>query len=79
MKDVIDQFLNTLTSSMPEGARELQSDIQAHLRATLERILEEQGLVSKTDFDLQTQVLARTREKLEALEKRLNELESRLS
>jgi hypothetical protein len=32
-------------------------------------------LVSREEFDVQAAVLARTREKLEALEKRLEELE----
>jgi len=34
-------------------------------------------LVSRDEFDTQTQVLLRTRQKLEELEKKLSELESR--
>jgi BMFP domain-containing protein YqiC len=36
--------------------------------------LQKLDLVTRTEFDAQARVLARTREKLETLEKRLNEM-----
>ncbi|MDE9553852.1 accessory factor UbiK family protein, partial [Xenorhabdus bovienii] len=44
----------------------------------LQSQLSKLDLVNREEFDVQTQVLLRTREKLAAMEQRLNELEARL-
>jgi BMFP domain-containing protein YqiC len=52
-------------------------DIEKNVRTMLQGGLARLDLVSRDDFDVQAQVLARTREKLERLEARVAELESR--
>jgi len=52
-----------------------QDDVQALLRAALARM----DLVTREDFDAQTAVLRRTREKVERLEREVIELERRLA
>lgn len=47
------------------------------IRQTLQSQLTRLDLVSREEFDVQTQVLLRTREKLALLEQRLSELEAR--
>jgi ubiquinone biosynthesis accessory factor UbiK len=54
-------------------AKDIEKNVKAMLTAGLSRL----DLVPRADFDLQTQVLQRTREKLEALEKRVAEFEAR--
>ena len=54
-------------------ARDIEKNIKAMLGAGLARL----DLVPRAEFDLQAQVLLKTREKLEALEKRLAEFEAR--
>lgn len=51
-------------------------DLERNFRALLASTFERLELVSREEYDVQVQVLARTREKLAALEKRLAELEA---
>lgn len=52
-------------------------DIEKNVKAMLASSLAKLDLVPRAEFDVQAQVLLRTREKLEALERRLAELEAR--
>ncbi|MBU3708864.1 MAG: accessory factor UbiK family protein [Burkholderiaceae bacterium] len=51
-------------------------DLEANLRAMLLQGFAKLDLLTREEFELQTEVLARTRAKLEALEKRVAELET---
>lgn len=51
-------------------------DLQKNMKALLAQQFAQLDLVTREEFDTQTQVLARTRAKLEALEQRLADLES---
>lgn len=51
------------------------SDVQKNLKALLTQQFARLELVTREEFDIQTKVLARSREKLEELERRLAELE----
>jgi len=53
-------------------------DIQKNVRALLAGAFSRLDLVTRDEFEVQAQVLLRTREKLEALEARVAELETRL-
>ena len=55
------------------------TDIQKNIKASVIATLERFDIVSREEFDIQTQVLARTREKLEMMEKRVLHLESLLA
>jgi ubiquinone biosynthesis accessory factor UbiK len=50
-------------------------DIEKNLKASLSGLLARMDLVTREEFDVQAQVLARTREQLQALEARLARLE----
>lgn len=51
------------------------ADIEKNARALLSSFFAKLDLVSREEFDIQTQVLLRTREKLKAIEVRLDALE----
>ena len=74
-----DKFINDLAGklaeSVPEGVRALRDDLESTFRSVLDNGLSRLDLVTREEFEVQEAVLARTREKLEALEKRLAELE----
>jgi BMFP domain-containing protein YqiC len=53
-------------------------DIEKNAKAMLSGMLGRLDLVTRDEFDVQTQVLARTREKLTALEARVEALEQAL-
>ncbi|RRE55344.1 accessory factor UbiK family protein [Klebsiella pneumoniae] len=61
---------------MPKGLRDLGEDVEKKIRRALQSQLTRLDLVSREEFDVQTQVLLRTR-KLALLEQRLNDLENR--
>ena len=53
------------------------ADLEKNINALLRGIFTKLELVTREEFDVQTQVLQRTRMQLEALEKRLAEIEAR--
>ena len=53
-------------------------DLERNFRAMLSSAFARLDLVTREEYDVQAQVLARTREKLERLESRVTELESRI-
>jgi BMFP domain-containing protein YqiC len=53
------------------------ADIEKNARALLSGLFAKLDLVSREEFDVQAQVLQRTREMLKALEERVARLESR--
>ncbi len=73
----IEQIARQVHESMPKGIREFGEDVEKKIRQTLQSQLTRLDLVSREEFDVQTQVLLRTREKLALLEQRLSELENR--
>ncbi len=73
----IEQIARQVHESMPKGIREFGEDVEKKIRQTLQSQLTRLDLVSREEFDVQTQVLLRTREKLALLEQRLSELEGR--
>lgn len=52
-------------------------DLEKNLKALLASVFARLDLVTREEFDVQREVLARTREKLEALERRVAALEAR--
>ena len=53
-------------------------DVEKNVKAMLASSLTRLDLVPRAEFDVQAQVLLKTREKLEALEQRLADLEARV-
>ena len=66
----LQQRIASLLASSPAA------DIQKNLKALLMQQFARFELVTQEEFELQRQVLARTREKLEALEARVSQLEA---
>ncbi|MES2103906.1 MAG: accessory factor UbiK family protein [Pseudomonadota bacterium] len=53
-------------------------DIEKNVKAMMSQGFAKLDLVTREEFDIQAQVLAKTRAKLDALEERVTELEARL-
>jgi BMFP domain-containing protein YqiC len=71
----IEQIARKLAEAVPEGLRSMRDDLEKNFRAVLRSGLGKLELVTREEFDVQEAVLARTREKLQALEERLAALE----
>ncbi|HPY40183.1 MAG TPA: accessory factor UbiK family protein [Thiolinea sp.] len=77
MANPLDEMMKKFSDLMPEPVRNMQEDLEKNIRGMLETGLQKMNLVTREEFDIQTAVLQRTREKLEALEARLNEWENK--
>ena len=71
----IDELARRLRDTVPEDVRAVGDDLEANFRAVLSSTFDRMELVTREEFEAQKQVLARTRQKLEALERRLAEHE----
>jgi ubiquinone biosynthesis accessory factor UbiK len=72
----IDELARKLAESVPVGLRSMREELEQNFRATLRSALDRLDLVTREEFEVQRLVLARTREKLDALGERLAELEA---
>jgi len=61
---------------MPAGLTALREDVEANFKAVLQSGLAKLDLVTRQEFEVQSGVLRRTREKLEALQARVAALEA---
>ncbi len=71
----INRLSDKITELLPEGLQRVKSDFDARVKSLLQQQLSRYEMVGREEFDIQTRVLQRTREKLDTLEKRLAELE----
>ena len=72
--ETLDQITRKIGRAIEASpAKDLQKNVRAMLQSNLARL----DLVTRDEFALQTQLLLRTREKLEAMEARVTELEAR--
>ena len=74
----LDDLARRLSDLVPPGLRQSQQDMQEAFKGALQAGLSRLDLVTREEFDVQRAVLLRTREKLEALERTVAELEARL-
>jgi BMFP domain-containing protein YqiC len=75
-RETIDKLAKTLAETLPDGLRSVGDDIERNFRAVLQSGIDKLDLVTRDEFEVQQAVLARTRQKLEALEARLGSLEA---
>lgn len=73
-----EKLLGDLSARLAEmAAANPAKDLEKNFRGLLASAFTRLELVSREEYDIQAQVLARTREKLAALEARVAELEAR--
>ena len=72
--DSIDNLARLLAETVPQGMRSVRDDLEKNFRSVLQSGLTKLDLVTREEFAVQEAVLARTREKLDALEQRLADL-----
>ena len=74
----LDDLARRLSNLVPPGLREGREELQQNFKSVLQAGLGKLDLVTREEFDVQRAVLLRTREKLETLERTVEELEARL-
>jgi len=74
----LDDLVGRLSSAMPSSVKHLQADIENNLKSGLESGLQKMNLVTREEFDIQSAVLLKTREKIDTLEQKIKALEALL-
>lgn len=72
--DALDDLTKRISSLFPGDVKHLQDDLENNIRSLLQSTLSKMNLVTREEFDVQSAVLQRTREKLEELEKQVEQL-----
>lgn len=75
----IDNIADRIANAIPPGLNNFKDDLEKHVHALLQSALSKLDLVSREEFEVQKAVLAKTRAKLEDLEKRVAELEKHIT
>lgn len=70
----LNDLADKLSSVIPDSVKTLKSDVDNNIKAILESSLRQMNLVSREEFDVQSALLERTLNKLEELERQLDEL-----
>lgn len=74
----IDDIASRLTEVMPSGLNHLKGDMEKSFHSVLQGALGKLDLVTREEFEVQKAVLAKTRQKLETLEKQVAVIEESL-
>lgn len=74
-RPTLDELARKLADSVPGNLKSVGEDVERNFKSLLQSALARMDLVTREEFDVQMAVLARSREKLEALEARLAALE----
>ncbi|MEN8761747.1 MAG: accessory factor UbiK family protein [Thiogranum sp.] len=75
---IFDDIARRLSDAMPTSARAVQDDLEKNMRAGVQAAFARLDLVTREEFDVQRKLLARSRAKIELLEKQVAELETKL-
>lgn len=74
----IDKLIQSVVENLPGKAGPFGDELQNYLRQALTSSLKKMDLVTRHEFDVQSAVLQRTREKVEKMEDIIKELEAHL-
>ena len=75
----IEEMARQIHNALPPGIKSLGEEVDKKVKQVLQSQLNRLDMVSREEFEVQTKVLLRTREKLTALEAKLAQLEQRLA
>lgn len=71
----LDEAVQKIKELLPNDTSQLKTESEQKLKLALEGVLQKLEMVSREEYDVQTEVLRRTRERLEQLERRIDILE----
>ena len=72
----LEDIAKQIAESLPPGVKTVAEGMESKVKQVLQAQLSKLDFVTREEFDVQTMVLQRTREKLEALEERVLKLEA---
>ena len=75
----VDDFANKIKDIMPESLKSLKEEMQKTLKSGAEGVLQKLDLVSREEYDIQVALLNKCQEKIDELEAKISELETKNS
>ena len=72
MQNYIKNITKKITENLPDDLEAIKGDLQQNIQSLIESQIKNLDLVTREEFEVQEQVLKRTREKLEELQKQLD-------
>ncbi len=72
MQNYLKNIKKKITENLPDDLEAIKGDLQQNIQSLIESQIKNLDLVTREEFEVQEQVLKRTREKLEKLEKQLD-------
>mgnify|MGYP001435731786 FL=1 len=72
MQNYLKNIKKKITENLPDDLEAIKGDLQQNIQSLIESQIKNLDLVTREEFEVQEQVLKRTREKLEELEKQLD-------
>jgi hypothetical protein len=77
-QNVFEQIARDITRLIPADISNLRAELEQNIQEIVAARLAEMGLVTREEFEVQREILMRTRGKLEEMNYRLAELEKQL-
>jgi len=74
----LEEIAKQVSDALPDGVKNFGEEVDRKIKQVLQAQLGKLDMVSREEFDVQTQVLLRTREKLAEMEAKFAELEKKL-
>jgi BMFP domain-containing protein YqiC len=71
----LEEIAKNISDAIPPGLKSMADEVETKVKQNLQTQLSKLDFVTREEFDVQSQVLIRTREKIEALEARIAALE----
>jgi ubiquinone biosynthesis accessory factor UbiK len=75
----IEDTVKRLSQSLPPGLNKFKKELEKNFRVILQSMFAKLDLVTREEFDVQKKVLAKTRIKINALEKKITYFENKLA
>ena len=70
--DKIKGLIESIIGLLPKNSQEIKDDLKDNIKILLNDYLKKIDVVTREEFDIQKEVLAKTREKLDEFETKLN-------
>ena len=77
-QEKVEEFFQEFSRLLPEDIRTYKTDMEKNLKAALNATFARMDLVTREEFDVQSELLSKTRQLLHELENKVEQLEKNL-
>ena len=79
MEQIINRLGQQFGERLPSHLRDMRQELEGNVKLLLRDALSRMDLLTRDEFDIQQELLARTRKKVDVLEQELRALEAQLN